>query len=74
MLFSSKHKLKHIDNMSINVGETSVPVWNDVIWNLGTFLTPLMNMEKHVNTVCRSAYFQLRNIGRIWKHLATKTI
>ena len=34
-------------------------------------------MEKHVNTVCRSAYHQLRNIGHIRKYLttdATKTL
>jgi hypothetical protein len=77
MLFSSKNNLKHVENMTIMVGETSILASNDSIRNLGAHFTPQMDMEKHVNTVCRSAYHQLRNIGRIRKYLttdATKTL
>lgn len=77
MLFSSKNNLKHVENMTITVDETSILASNDSIRNLGAHFTPQMDMEKHVNTVCRSAYHQLRNIGRIRKYLttdATKTL
>ena len=30
-----------------------------------------MNMDKHINTICRSGYMQLRQIGHIRKYLTT---
>ena len=45
--------------------------------NLGTWLDSKMNMKKHVSSVCRSCYAQLRHIGHIRQYLtidATKSI
>lgn len=76
MVFSSKNNLKHVDNLTIDVGSATI-VPTDCVRNLGAYFTPQMDMDKHVNTVCKSAYFILRNIGRIRKFLtmdATRTL
>ena len=39
------------------------------ITNLGAFFDSQMNMESHVNSVCRSCYSQLRQIGHIRQYL-----
>ena len=36
-----------------------------------TFLDSKMNMEQHVNSVCKSSYAQLRQIGRIRQYVNT---
>ena len=33
--------------------------------NLGVIFDRHLNLESHINTVCRSAYFHLRNIGNV---------
>ncbi|KAL4226338.1 hypothetical protein ACF0H5_014321 [Mactra antiquata] len=68
MLFSSKLNKKHVEDMSIRVGDSIINS-KDCIRNLGAYFTPHMDMEKHVNIICRSSYYQLRNIGRIRKFL-----
>ena len=76
MLFSSKHNHQYLENISITVGESEIDSSNS-LRNLGAYFTPHMDMKKHVNMVCRSAYFQLRQIGRIRKFLtidATRTL
>ena len=40
--------------------------------NLGVMFDSHMSMEKQVNSVCSSVYYQLRNIGRI-RHYLTKS-
>ena len=45
--------------------------------NLGAFFDSQMNMESHVNSVCRACYSQLRQIGHIRQYLnsdATKSL
>ena len=76
MLFSSKQNQRHVESISIMVGESEIcPAVS--VRNLGAYFTPHMDMEKHVSNLCRSAYIQLRNIGRIRKFLtvdATRTL
>ena len=76
MLFSSKRNSQHIENISIMVGESRIDPAN-AVRNLGAYFTSHMDMERHVNVVCKSAYFQLRKISRIRKFLtkdATRTL
>ena len=76
ILFASKHNAKIMDPVKVLVGDVlvqSVPVVRD----LGVMLDTNMSMEKHINTVCKSAYFQLRKISHIRRSLtetATKTL
>ena len=70
ILFTSKHNIRHIDlqNMAVNMtGSEVVPASH--VKNLGVTFDSTMCMERHVNTICRSAYAQLRNIGHIRRYL-----
>ena len=57
MVFRSRRKV-------LGVGDTDITSVSSVK-NLGVMFDSAMNMEKHVKNICRSAYFQLRNIGHI---------
>ena len=41
--------------------------------NIGVVFDSTMSMLPHVNSVCKSAFYHLRNISRIRKLLSTKT-
>ena len=40
--------------------------------NLGVVFDSAMNMNKHVNSVCKKAFYEIRNIGRIRQYLDEK--
>ena len=42
---------------------------NNSVRSLGVLLDSQLRMEAQVNSLCKSAYFHLRNIGRIRQHL-----
>jgi len=76
MLFASQTHAKQLEPVSLCIGDSVIQSTSKVK-NLGATFTTSMDMEQHVNMVCRSAYFQLRNIGRIRPYLtvqATKSI
>ena len=76
MLFTSKANAKYIDNISVNVSESLIKS-TDRVRNLGAIFSSSMDMEQQINSVCRSAYVHLRNIGHIRKFLtvdATKAL
>eukprot|EP00919_Chromeraceae_sp_WS-2016_P077025 GHVR01182277.1.p1 GENE.GHVR01182277.1~~GHVR01182277.1.p1 ORF type:complete len:251 (-),score=13.94 GHVR01182277.1:587-1339(-) len=68
MLFTSKHNAKHMDTVVVRVGDTDITSVSSVT-NLGVMFDSAMNMEKHVQNICRSTYFQLHNIGHIRRYL-----
>jgi hypothetical protein len=53
---------------SINVGETAVEPSSQVR-DLGVVLDKHLNMNQHVNNLCRSATFALSKIGKLRKYL-----
>jgi hypothetical protein len=76
MLFLSKHNAKVMEDVSVNVGDSAITSTSSVK-NLGVIFDANMNMEQQVNNVCRSGYYQLRNIGHIRRYLtnhATKSL
>ena len=76
ILFTSKRSTKHLDSISVRVGN-SVIRSTKCVRNLGTLLDSNLDMEQQVNSVCKSAYAQLRSIGHIRPYLsndATKTL
>ena len=76
ILFTSKHNTRHLDNISVRVGN-SVITSTKCVRNLGALLDSNLDMEQQVNSVCKSAYAQLRSIGHIRPYLsnnATKTL
>lgn len=58
---------------------TSIVMGNETIYpsshagNLGVIFDDTMTMTRHVNSRCKSAYYQLRNIAKIRKYLSLQT-
>ena len=52
------------NDLQINVGSTEINPSLSAR-NLGVIFDSHLNLESHMNTVCRSAYFHLRNIRSI---------
>ena len=54
----------------------SIPVCSDVIYssnsakNMGVLLDTVMSMDKQINSICQSAFYHLRNIAQISKHIS----
>ena len=46
---------------------------NMFIRNLGLILDNTLGMEKQVNSICKSCYYQIRNIGLIHKYINDET-
>jgi hypothetical protein len=68
MIISSKHIQKSLENHTLHVGSTEVSI-SKTVRNLGVMMDSVMNMDSQITSVCRSAYFQLRNIGAIRQYL-----
>ena len=72
VLFRSRHRVPALHSVQVKVGDVfveSVPC----VRNLGVMMDNSLTMEKHVNTVCKSAYFQLRKIKHI-RHCLTEGV
>ena len=76
ILFTSKHGLKSLSNITVTVGEQQ-QLQSSSVRDLGVFYDQHLNMSQHVRSLCRTGYYHLRNIGRIRRYLtqdATKTL
>ena len=58
--------------MSIDVGGNDI-AFQDQVKNLGVFLDPQLSMKKHISHICKSAYLEIRRVGKIRKFLTVKT-
>ena len=63
VLTSSFYK-QQFNDLQINVGNTQIKPTASAC-NLGVIFDRHLNSESHINNVCRSAYFHLRNIGSV---------
>ena len=63
VLTSSFYK-QQFNDLQINVGNTQFKPTASAR-NLGVIFDRHLNLESHINNVCRSAYFHLRNIGSV---------
>ena len=68
ILFGTKHSLRTIGNASVHIG-TSTITSNDSVRNLGCTQDSQLKLDQHVNNICRSAYYHLRNIHKIRRYL-----
>ncbi len=57
---------------SITVGNDSIPV-SSCAKNLGSIFDSDMTMQPHINHVCKTGYYHLRNISRIRKCLSKES-
>ena len=70
MIFTSKHNVRHAKDIKIKVGDATVTSAS-AVRNLGVIYDPCLTMDQHINSVCRSGYGQLRNIGHIRRCLTS---
>ena len=71
ILIGSKKKLQAFDSLSIYLDNKEIKSSN-VVKTLGVLLDPTLSMTQEINQKCSSAYFHLRNIGRIKRCLDEK--
>ena len=57
-----------MEDVNVRVGDTDITSVNSVK-KMGVIFDSAMNMEQRVNRVCRSGYYQLRNIGHTRRYL-----
>ena len=72
IVFSSKQHVKKTENLCIKVGSSYINSSMSVR-NLGLILDNTLGMEKQVNSICKSCYYQIRNIGLIRKYINDET-
>ena len=56
--------------LQLRVGDKSIET-TEVVKNLGVHFDSSLTMEKQVNCIAKSCYYQIRNIGRIRQYITT---
>ena len=64
LVLTSSFFKQQFNDLQINVGSTEINPSLSAR-NLGVIFDSHLNLESHINTVCRSAYFYLRNIRSV---------
>ena len=64
LVLTSSFSNQQFNDIQINVGNTEIDSSLSAR-NLGVMLDSHLKLESHINAVCRSAYFHLRNIRSI---------
>ena len=72
IVVSSKQRLKKTENLRIKVGSSYINCSVSVT-NLELILDNTLGMEKQVNSICKSCYYQIRNIGLIRNYINDET-
>ena len=71
LFIHSKYRLQHC-LPSICFGQDTVQP-SQTARNIGVTFDSTMSMLPHINTVCKSAFYHLRNLSRIRKFISTET-
>jgi len=72
IVFSSKQHVKKTEKLRIKVGSSYINSSMSVR-NLGIILDNTLCMEKQVNSICKSCYYQISYIGLIRKYINDET-
>ena len=64
MFLGSPNFLSKFKNTAISVGMEHIQP-SDVVRNIGAYIDKHLNMDKHVNNICKGAWMHLRNIGKL---------
>ena len=68
MVLTSSFLKQQFNDLQIKVGNSQIKP-STTARNLGVTFDSHLNLESHINSVCRSAYFHLRNIRSVRKML-----
>ena len=72
IVFSSKQYVNKTDNLCIKVGSGYIKSSMSVS-NLRLILDNTLGMEKQVNPICKSCYYQIRNMRLFRKYINDET-
>ncbi len=72
MAIGNNPHLKKLNFDSVTVGNDVIPK-SATSGNLGVTFDENMNMKSHINNVCKSGYYHLRNISRIRKCITNES-
>ena len=64
MVLTSSFLKQQFNDLQINVGNNQIEP-SSTARNLGVIFDSHINLESHINSVCRSAYFHLRDIRNV---------
>ena len=70
IVFRPKHQSKTTNDYQLHVGTKTVHA-SESVKNLGVHYDNSLVMEKQVNGVSKSCFYQIRNIGCIWRYVTT---
>ena len=73
IIISSKHASQSFTPKPIQVDGHSIEP-SAKVKNLGVTMDRYLNMEAHVNALCRNAYYQLKNIARLRRYMDTASM
>ncbi len=68
LLIGRPCKVRKVSLSSFSVGNAVIPISEHAL-NLGTMWDCEMNMEKQVNNICKTGFFQLRKVAHLSKYL-----
>jgi hypothetical protein len=71
-IFSSHYHINSTKQISMKIGDSVIKP-SSSIKNLGIFFDPLLKMDLHVSSLCRTINFHLRNISRIRRFIDRNT-
>jgi hypothetical protein len=69
IVFTSKHRTKSMEDLDLAIGNSSISA-APFVKNLGVVMDRNLTMEQQVNTISKSCYYQIRNIGQIRQHIS----
>ena len=70
IVFTSERNSSLVSEISVTVGDSNIK-FSSSVRNLGAWLDSGMDMEQHVNSVCKSCFGQIRQISHIRHFLTT---
>jgi hypothetical protein len=70
LLVGTKSKLSTVSADSLPLQDTSISLSSEAK-NLGVILDNTLSIQKHISSVCRTCYFQLRRIASVRNYLTT---
>ena len=68
IVFTSERNAGLVHGISVTVGDSDIKP-SSCVRNLGAWLDSRMDMERHVNSVCKSCFGQIRQFGHIRRYL-----
>ena len=72
LLLGSKSSINKVGSVSLKIGNESIESCRSAR-NIGLIMDSTLNMQQHINSICKSAWFHLRNIGFIKQFLDDAT-